>query len=246
MIQELWDRIIKMLHILAPEIWLSIQPGASESVIRQAEETMEMQFPEEVKAFYRMQNGMAERWFEGAADLSEEMQESYHLSKNPQNIEGIIDTYSIGSLEQISRSWESLKEDHGYNTYIPHLDTGIFAPYEWHPKWFPFMGNIFASSYCIDLAPGPMGQMGQVLHTTTTSHGKIEMHVVAPNLQIFLATLAQDLEAGKYHFDETTGVLWSQKMLSTVSSNMLIYLKELRQRGKHGGPLPQDASYDWP
>src|SRR5690349_9473850 len=60
---EIWSRIETMLKKLAPEIYSSLQPGASETTLGQVEAFIPITLPQEVKALYRLHDGQADRTY---------------------------------------------------------------------------------------------------------------------------------------------------------------------------------------
>ncbi len=238
-IEQLWDRITKQIQVRAPEIYSAIQPGASESTIRWAEKLHGVAFPEEVKTLYRLQNGVAGRWPEGAWQDPEELRAAHRLPKDPHNIIGLVDSWAIQSLEQMCLNWKCSKEEQGFPDPKKYLSMYFFPqgmeelpflPLAWHPNWLHFMGDIFGSKYYIDLVPRSRDRVGQIICWPDLRRGELPW-VIASNLQALLITLAQDLEAGAYTFDDSTGELWSQERFASLDENMLLYLRIMRRRG---------------
>ena len=56
-LQATWKRIEAGLASHAPGVLSKLQPGASDEAIRQAEQALGMELPEEVRASYRIHNG---------------------------------------------------------------------------------------------------------------------------------------------------------------------------------------------
>ena len=54
---EVWQRIRNWLETNAPDVLNSFQGGATDREIAEAEDWLSIQFPEDVKAFYRIHNG---------------------------------------------------------------------------------------------------------------------------------------------------------------------------------------------
>lgn len=74
----------------------------------------------------------------------------------------------------------------------------------WHPRWVPFTGNGEGMHHFVDLAPGPGGEVGQVIEV---SHVKGPLRVVAPSFARWLRSFVRDLEAGAYRYDQVLGLL---------------------------------------
>ena len=57
--QEIWTRIEFWLKANAPQVLDTFNPGASESQIKAVEDTLLIQFPDDVKSSYRIHNGQS-------------------------------------------------------------------------------------------------------------------------------------------------------------------------------------------
>lgn len=57
MMQDLWNRLETWLNANAPHILATLQSGATEEEIKQAESFLSVQFPDDFKASYRIHNG---------------------------------------------------------------------------------------------------------------------------------------------------------------------------------------------
>jgi cell wall assembly regulator SMI1 len=73
----------------------------------------------------------------------------------------------------------------------------------WHPKWIPLLANQKGVRLCLDLAPGPAGQIGQIIALDFDS-GDICPSVIATGWQAFLSAFADDLEAEDYSLWENS------------------------------------------
>jgi cell wall assembly regulator SMI1 len=167
----------------------------------------------------------------------------YSLPKEPHNILGMVDTWEIASLKSMCGAWNGSWQESDFSGPEPgpedylfgyfssqQMEELPFSPVAWHPKWLHFMNNHFGDRYYIDLAPRPTGQIGQIIFWPGSRRGGIPK-IIAPNIQSVLTTIVEELEAGKYTFDDSTGILWSQETFSTLDEETLLYLRDLRQRG---------------
>jgi len=73
-----------------------------------------------------------------------------------------------------------------------------------HPAWIPMVRDWGGNNLAIDLAPGPAGKWGQVILFGRDYDCK---YVVARSWSAFLATVADDLNSGKWFVDEETNEL---------------------------------------
>lgn len=196
-IEESWNSIrISLLDLLAVDINRSLRPGATEDELQQAERRMHVHFPQDITHSYACCDGM-------------------HAC-----VGGLMDLWLWCSLEDMYQEWKKKQEEStGMLRPIPehflaHADRRIESVW-WHPKWIPLMVNRDNSLYCLDLAPTRQGQIGQIILLFGYVYDELESErippvvFVAPNVRLFLAALAKDLERGKYAFDDKTGVLWS-------------------------------------
>ncbi|PQE13845.1 glucan synthesis regulatory protein [Rutstroemia sp. NJR-2017a BBW] len=73
-----------------------------------------------------------------------------------------------------------------------------------HPAWIPLARDWGGNNLAVDLAPGPAGKWGQVILFGRDYDCK---YVVARSWSAFLATVADDLNSGKWFVDEDTSEL---------------------------------------
>jgi cell wall assembly regulator SMI1 len=73
-----------------------------------------------------------------------------------------------------------------------------------HPGWIPLARDWGGNNLAIDLAPGPNGKWGQVILFGRDYDCK---YVVSRSWSAFLATVADDLNSGKWFVDEETNEL---------------------------------------
>ena len=84
--QDVWARLETWLHANAPTLVETLQPGATEEQITQAEAFLSVHFPDGFKASYRIHNG----------------QVPY--------LDGLIGTRELLSLERIQDEWSVWKD----------------------------------------------------------------------------------------------------------------------------------------
>jgi len=61
------------------------------------------------------------------------------------------------------------------------------------------MGDGCGDSLCLDLAPGPGGEVGQLIHWM---HDAASRTLLSPSLEWYLAFFATELEDGEYFLNE--------------------------------------------
>jgi cell wall assembly regulator SMI1 len=174
------DRIDAWLRENAPAMYTDLRPGATQEQIRAAEEAMNVAFPEDVKAAYRIHDGHpAGAFLYGVEWLS---------------------------LERMVGEWKVWKE---------LLDKGTFADFRsdpapgvradwWHPCWIPLTYNGSGDHHCLDLAPAPDGQVGQIIMMW---HDDAAREVHAVSFIDWLERFADQLDAGAYAYSPDDGVV---------------------------------------
>jgi cell wall assembly regulator SMI1 len=181
----IWSRIVAWLAVNAPAILADLQPGASEEEIAETEAFLGATLPDDVKDSYRIYNGQA--------------------GEGP----SLIEYWNLLSLEGIRREWDEWKfllddfdEDHA--RVQPR---GPIQKYWWHPSWIPITTDGSGNHLCLDLIPAPGGTVGQIIEMW---HDDDIRPLIAPSFRAWLSDFADDLEAGRYVFDEAEGGLYRE------------------------------------
>lgn len=176
-----WEKIEQWLQEHAPS-WNPLHPGATKLQIDEAEVSLNLSFPEDLRALYGKHNGSKD-FFPGVdtsrylMPLSEVVQHSKMLREN---------------LERNEFAGIEVKADVG------------IAPVFWHKAWIPFVSNGGGDYYCVDLAPGENGELGQIL---SFNHENGERWLVAPSLMAWLWDLAEELQSGDLRYEEAKGLV---------------------------------------
>lgn len=76
-------------------------------------------------------------------------------------------------------------------------------PTKWHPGWLPLAEDGCGNMYCVDLAPGPAGRVGQVIRWENAG-GPFAASSV--DLAAVLERYASALESGRYTYDVDSGI----------------------------------------
>ena len=176
-IQANWNRIEAWLKHSAAEELAYLEPGATDQDIQEAETALGMTFPEEVRAMYRLHNG-------------------YVLIADPQD-----QFWELLSLEEVVRFWNSNRGNF-HELLAPVQPEDQVQPRIWNLHWIPLLRMDDGSLLCLDLAPGPAGQQGQLLEVFWEES---QRPVIVASFGELLSTFADDLEAGIYTWDEELG-----------------------------------------
>ncbi|GHO70758.1 hypothetical protein KSC_096500 [Ktedonobacter sp. SOSP1-52] len=159
---------------------LSLQPGATDQELQEAETALGINLPEEVKASYRIHNG--------GALVADPFFSSF---------------WELLCLEEMIERQNSIKKmDHELRTQVQPTERVL--PQGWHPHWIPLCQHNTGDLLCLDLAPGPAGQQGQIIAVVWED---LQRPVIASSFRELLALFDADLEAGCYGWNEEWGAL---------------------------------------
>jgi cell wall assembly regulator SMI1 len=176
--KEIWQNIEDWLKINATEVYEDLIPGATDQEIAQAEEIMQIKFPDIVLQSLKIHNGQV---------------------SSPYLIGG---DWNLLNLEYMVNRWKFLKELFDAGDF--DLDgTEMDAPPEirkewWNPKWVPISSNGSGDYYCIDLNPTEQGNLGQII---SYWHVDTRRELIAKDFKEWLDTFAKDLDKGKYSYN---------------------------------------------
>jgi cell wall assembly regulator SMI1 len=171
--KEIWNRIENWLRDNAPEILADLEPGASDTEIKEAEEYLKVSFPEHMKASLKIHNGQ-----KGESSF-------------------LIDGWQLLPLEKIMEEWDAWADliEMGDFEGIRSYSKGQIKNDWWNPKWIPLTFSGEGDHYCLDLDPDQGGKAGQII---ITWHDMPNRDLVADSYKEWLEQFAADLEADKY------------------------------------------------
>src|SRR5262249_23689338 len=86
----------------------------------------------------------------------------------------------------------------------PQKPDARINPTMWNSRWIPVLHNMGGDYLILDLDPTPKGDIGQLIEFY---HEEGPTNVLAPGFGCWLSAYIQDLELGKYEFDEFSGML---------------------------------------
>ncbi len=217
--QMIWTRIeveFKILH--ASALWNEFQPGASDVDIQETEGFLGITFPDEVKASYLLHNGSNGKMLIG--DPDQRVYQLYSCVEIMGDWRREIDLQSeIDQRPELNRQERRKmrlqhREDWMDEDDLLETEEEVFFGFDqrvrcnppdrgwwWHPGWIPLLRNDGGVRLCLDLAPGPAGQLGQIIQLDFDS-GNMCPPIVASSWQTLFVTFAQDLEAGEYRLRE--------------------------------------------
>jgi cell wall assembly regulator SMI1 len=162
------------------ELWLRSNPrvnsavlrsGASAAQLARVEAALDVCWPDDVKAAYRVHDGM-----DAAAD-------------------SLFGAWRLLPMEAVYAAWsvqQRLLAADGVAQLACHADVRI-QPVRWHLQWVPLCANLQGDLVCLDLHPGPGGAVGQMIRYW---HARAERKVLADSFGAWLNAGAAALEAG--------------------------------------------------
>ncbi len=168
-----------------------LQPGATEEAFRKAEAALGYALPEDLKALYRLHNGSQSKPF--------------------------LDGWCLLSVEEGTEAWQ-MGQSFSRGADWEVSPAGPVRRGSWHLQWLPFMANGAGDYLCLDGAPGPGGDSGQVICQSKDAHARGPF---APSLSWYLAFFATELEDGDYNIDQF-GRPDSEARLSTTPMAWLV------------------------
>lgn len=119
---------------------------------------------------------------------------------NGSNEEDILPNFNVlASARKVVELHQSMltDKDNQHDRIDSEENTIINRGYEFHPRWIPISYDFiqYRSMYCIDYAPGPAGNEGQILCWYDNGLGT---EFVAKSFQDWLQELVEGYEQGRY------------------------------------------------
>jgi cell wall assembly regulator SMI1 len=188
---QLWDRYEAVLKEFIPTGYDALLPPATEIQIKEAEEAIGVRFPKELKEAYRRHDGTS--W----TPLSKK-QTLFEYEGVWASLKDVV-AYSKMKVHVN----EASNNDSSSNDYMPeYLQSLSIKPCWWNDKWVPVGLTMTATSYCIDLSPGPKGTKGQLIYNSGDDVGGV---LIAPGLNEWIEFLCDCFESGRFYTDAQTG-----------------------------------------
>ncbi|KAF4120541.1 SMI1 / KNR4 family (SUKH-1) [Geosmithia morbida] len=108
-----------------------------------------------------------------------------------------------------------------------------------HPAWIPLVRDWGGNNIAVDLAPGPKGRWGQIIMFGRDYDTK---YVVARSWSAFIASVADDLNSGKWFVDEDTNELKLREFRETRVEPGYFSILRWRMDQKYGRRAAQRRS----
>lgn len=192
-VSKSWARIEAWLAVNAPSIRKSLRPaakdGADEKLHRKIGATLPTDFAESVR-LHDGQKSDAEHGLFPVAD----------------DVLGAMPSCRLLPLTEVAREWGMMKELRDGGEFADRKSEparGVRGDW-WNPGWVPIADNGGGDYFCIDLAPGKGGTVGQVI---VFFHDMNDRPLIAKSYGAWLEKLAKGFESGKYVLDEDEGII---------------------------------------
>jgi cell wall assembly regulator SMI1 len=172
-VHENWQQVERWLAAHAADVLARLPPGASESALVEAEETIGFPLPRDLRESLAVHDGN-----EGVFWLHEDQ------------LGGLM------PLRDIVETWQTLVDlfGDGSNDASAKPPAPIKRRW-WHRKWVPFLHPDLGDKTCIDLDPAKGGKRGQVFFW---SHTGGPGYIIAPSYAELFAGFVRELEEGRY------------------------------------------------
>lgn len=209
LIDSLWHRIETWVDEEYPELGDNLNYGVTTADLNEFENDIGCgALPTEFRQFYKIHDGQ----------MRGGQPSGLILGLNLLDIEGIAEEYKIwGKVamrlekqqylmqhqhQQTSASSSSKAAQTGNNNFLgnqkclpPQTIQCVYS----HKGWIPFVKDDGGNQIAIDLAPGPLGQWGQIIIFGRDFDTKV---VVASSFQEFIFNYVTDLEVGNFQIDQ--------------------------------------------
>jgi cell wall assembly regulator SMI1 len=176
--KDVWSRLERWCQQHMPEVLKSLELGASESMLQATERRLGGQrLPEDVRESFKLHNGQDEE------------------------STGLLFGLRLLSLVEVEQFWsnfpgpgDEVNQEDSYKSVPEGAVQRLFT----HPGWIPLTYDNGGNWLGVDLAPGPQGQVGQVIIFGRDEHTK---YVVAPDWASLMEELVRKLKVGEFYLD---------------------------------------------
>jgi cell wall assembly regulator SMI1 len=178
--KELWKRLETWLMDHYPELLDSLNDGATDDMIFEAEEKMGMSLPNDFVESLKLHNGQKDDFYPG-----------------------LIGGHQLLSLDDIVawwQMWNNQLEEGCFNDWeeLDFNTNKVKTDQWWRAKWIPIAWRRY-NCYCLDLDPSPDGSIGQVIEFL---HENEWRKFVGDSFEECFKTMVENLENGTYLLQE--------------------------------------------
>lgn len=185
--RAIWRRIESWLQQNAPEVLVTLQPGATEEELQEIESELRVALPAPVRDFYRIHNGQSTDKYGFTATKFLYGWQTPHLKR-------VVHQW---------RSWKDVLEKGAFRGVHGVPDRGVRDDW-WNIKWIPITQNESGDHLCLDLAPAKGGSVGQII---TVWHDAPERSIRGASFQEWVERFAISLEEGACVYSKGYGGL---------------------------------------
>jgi cell wall assembly regulator SMI1 len=178
-VEDAWRRIVAWYEANTPPGTLLLPPGATETAIRSAERAMGLSLPSDLRAFYRLHDGLGGKWLLHYGEF-------FSLAK-------MLDGWEAHRHLERSQRTQIAK-----GGWVPLDLNGPIRPVWWSPRRVPVTWIGASDGVMADLDPAAGGDVGQLVEFL---HEVGPRCVLATSFTAWLRRLAAGLEAGLFECD---------------------------------------------
>lgn len=178
--KEIWRRLESWYRDYAPEVAASLKAGATEAQLARLEKRLGRRLPEDFRESYKLHDGQRESARVGLA-----------MGMNLQPL--------AWSLDWMKRLEDFGKDAPDWLTNVGSLPEDAVQRFRAHRDWVPVTNDSGGNFMGLDMAPGPKGQVGQVIIFGSREETN---YVVAPSWTAFLEHVLHLLESGNVYLGE--------------------------------------------
>jgi cell wall assembly regulator SMI1 len=187
-----WGVIEEWLAADAPSIRKSLRPPGDDARVENLQKKLKLPLPPDFIASVRVHDG-------------QKSDAEHGLFPAPPDELGSVPSYRLLPLTDSGREWAMMRGLHDTGEFEgrkPKPARGLQHVW-WSPAWVPIADNGGGDYFCLDLAPGQGGAVGQVI---LFGHEGTDRRRVAKSLAEWLGKLARGFAAGQYVLDEDDGL----------------------------------------
>jgi cell wall assembly regulator SMI1 len=192
-VRESWARIEAWLGQNAPALRKSLRPPAREGAREKLQAKLGMTLPADFAESIQVHDGQKADADGGLFPLADD-------------VLGDMPSFRLLTLAEIGREWAMMKGLHDLGEFDGRKarpGRGVGGGW-WNPGWVPIADNGGGDYFCLDLAPGKGGAVGQVI---VFFHDMDDRPRMARSYAAWLEKLAKGFAAGKYVLDEDEGIV---------------------------------------
>jgi cell wall assembly regulator SMI1 len=248
-----WKKIDRWAEKNYTELWDQLGEGCTQNDINELEHELNMSLPQDVRDSLAIHDGQERGGRPTGIIFGCMLLDCEEIVQEWKNWQVVNEEYLSGGRKPSYSSSKGLSNsasssNHTQNRFWRQelLDrqesqppNAIQKAYA-HPSWIALARDWGGNNIAVDLAPGPMGQWGQVILFGRDYDCK---YVVARSWGHFLATVADDLSTEKVFVDEDTGELKLKEFRTETVEPAYMDILRWRADQKYGRRGPRRRSH---